>query len=189
VGKFTQWLQLGANVGILAGLILVGTQIIQSNQITGAQLFSANIESVVSGELALVGESPEVAMRRVLFEPEQATRDDYFIADRFYRALLLQLFRAQSFHNVGLYGSQEGLDAKGFARANHRLFACPYGIAYLDQRLNGVARTEYVEAIALMRQLAADSLEVDEMEDRIRRTDAILEQLLKITPVAALAME
>jgi len=44
-------------------------------------------------ELALLGETPELSMSRVLFEPEAATREDYFVADRVYSAILRQLAR------------------------------------------------------------------------------------------------
>jgi hypothetical protein len=71
--KIASWLQIGANFGILAGLILVSAQIVQSNTITGAELFSNNLESTVTRELALVGETPEVSMWRVMFDPEAAT--------------------------------------------------------------------------------------------------------------------
>ncbi len=71
--KVGSWLQIGANFGILAGLMLVSVQIVQSNAITGAELFSDNLESTVARELALVGEEPEVAMWRVMFDPDHAT--------------------------------------------------------------------------------------------------------------------
>ncbi len=68
-------------------------QIRQSNTITGAELYSEQVESVVMRELALLGETPELSMSRVLFEPEAATREDYFVADRVYSAILRQLAR------------------------------------------------------------------------------------------------
>ncbi len=41
-----------ANVGILIGLMLVFAQLQQTNTITGAELFSDNLESVVMRELS-----------------------------------------------------------------------------------------------------------------------------------------
>jgi hypothetical protein len=57
--KPRDWLQISASVALLLGLILVGIQINQSNAIAGAELLNTNIESTISREIALFGESPD----------------------------------------------------------------------------------------------------------------------------------
>jgi hypothetical protein len=50
--KLGYWLQVSANIGILAGLILVGLQMTQSNSLAATQLLSDNIESQITHDLA-----------------------------------------------------------------------------------------------------------------------------------------
>jgi hypothetical protein len=104
-------LQVGANLGIPAGLLLVGVQLLQSNARTGAELFSDNLESTVGRELALLGERPDEAISRVLFQPESAAREDCFVADRIYSVDLRQLNRAIALSYDGFYVTHEAIDA------------------------------------------------------------------------------
>ena len=172
------WLQVGANVGILAGLILVGVQLRQSNAITGAELFSNNLESTVGRELALIGESPEKSMSRVLFEPDAASREDYFVADRIYSVVIRQLNRAIALSAAGFYGTAEGIDARGFANINYDMFACPYGLAWLDQLISRFAPdSEYLEYLTLLRELAARQSAAEVIGDRTERAKVLVEQL------------
>ncbi len=67
--KFGYWLQIGANVGILAGLILVGLQINQNTELTRMSIFSAeqdgylSMGGVQSGETFSSGEPRTVFCR------------------------------------------------------------------------------------------------------------------------------
>ena len=175
--KPRDWLQLSASVALLLGLILVGIQINQSNAIAGAELLNTNIESTISREIALFGESPDESMRRVLFEPEQATTHDYFVADRVYRTILKQLTRAHLFDAAGLYGV--GIATPdGFVRGNFRLFACPYGIATIDQALASLPADSPMRPHAVtMREIAVTYMASKAMPDRIARTESLLEEL------------
>jgi len=69
INKYNKWIQLGANVGILAGLFLVGLQIQQNSELTRAALFSdyqetwAGINNTTQSEffaeaMAVATESP-----------------------------------------------------------------------------------------------------------------------------------
>ncbi|NIP14072.1 MAG: hypothetical protein GWM88_04805 [Pseudomonadales bacterium] len=58
-GKLPDYLQVGGNLGLIAGLILVGVQIIDSNRIASAELFGTSVGSAIGlyGDAELV--SPE----------------------------------------------------------------------------------------------------------------------------------
>ena len=178
MSKLAEWLQIGANLGIFAGLILVGAQMFQSNEIAGAQLFDSTVESTIAVNLALLGETPELSMHRILYEPESATPNDFSIADGVYTSVLRQLVRADLFTRLNLYGNQE-TDTRGFAAANHPIFASPYGLAYLDQAMGHIPpqMEDMQEAMNLMRKFAADRMENGERADRVQRMETILEQL------------
>jgi hypothetical protein len=176
------WLQISASVALLLGLILVGIQINQSNAIAGAELLNTNIESTISREIALFGESPDESMHRVLFEPERATTHDYFVAERVYNTIQKQLTRAHLFASAGLYGV--GIATPdGFVRGNFRLYACPYGIASIDQVLASLPADSPMRPHAVtMRELAANYMAAKPMTDRIARTESLLEELRRQSP-------
>ena len=180
--KFGNWLHVGANVGILAGLMLVFAQLQQTNTITSAELFSDNLESVITRELALLGETPELSMSRVLFEPETATREDYFVIDRVYSAILYQLRRAILLSDAGFYGTSENIDARGFVNLNYRIFASPYGLSWLDQAAEEWMPTPKVsEYLLLMRELASHESAADHMSKRIRRAESLVEKVEEVS--------
>jgi hypothetical protein len=173
-----QWLQVGANIGILAGLVLVFAQLEQSNDITAAELFSDILESTVVRDLALLGETPEVSMTRVLLDPDSATNEDYFVADMVYMATLRQFNRALVLSRAGLYGTDSGINARGFVLINYHLFASAYGLAWLDQRLGLVPGGDpRLGDLQYLRDLAAERLAVDTTADRQARAAEIRKQL------------
>jgi hypothetical protein len=178
--RLDTWLQIGANTGILVGLVLVGAQIYQSNEITAAELFSDNLESTVTRELGLLGDTPEISMARILYEPEKATRNDYFVADRIYLSITRQLARAVVLSAENFYGNNDSIGVTGFVSVNYHLFACPYGLAWLDQTISMTASEIVGENLISMRELASNRLAVNSMEDRIKRTNVIAGRLREL---------
>ena len=59
MGKVSDWLQIGANVGILVGLVFVGGQLRQEHQIASAELTSETLSA--ANEVALVGMGEDLA--------------------------------------------------------------------------------------------------------------------------------
>ena len=56
--KSGRWLTLGANIGVIAGLILVAVQINQNTAITKAQMANLYYIADMALELAMMGENP-----------------------------------------------------------------------------------------------------------------------------------
>jgi hypothetical protein len=172
--KFGYWLQVSANIGILAGLILVGFQIAQSNSLTATQLFSDSIESQITRDLAVLGETPHLSMMRVMYEPEKATREDYVVADSLYMVIIRQLVRTELLAREGLYGGgRSGVSPEGFAGINYFLFGCPYGIAFLDQWIG----PNSASSLQLMRDLAAENLMSVGQDKRIKASQRLMKTL------------
>ena len=184
-------LQIGANIAILLGLVMVAFQINQANDISSAEFLDAGITADNERQLAILGENPNESMYRVLHAPDTATPEDYFIADRVYETLTAQVQRSIMLTEADLYlGSVRGL-----VRDNHELFACPYGIAYLDQLVNRIERNingqnggggngggdrvasineEFVAALRRLRNLASAGYSRGDFNERISATDALI---------------
>lgn len=134
--KTNNKLQIGANIAILLGLVMVALQINQANDISSAEFLDAGITAGIDRQLALLGENPNESMYRVLHTPSEAKPEDYFIADLIYETLTAQAQRTIILDQADLYlGS-----IKGQVRSNYELFACPYGIAYLDQTIENMEK-------------------------------------------------
>ena len=52
MGRLGQWLQVGANIGILVGLVLVSLQIQQSSHLTRAALFATHMDGWLAVDLS-----------------------------------------------------------------------------------------------------------------------------------------
>ena len=71
--KFGYWLQIGANLGILAGLILVGLQMNQNSELLQLQLLRQDADSLIAAEQAYVGENFAEVWQKHIEEPENLT--------------------------------------------------------------------------------------------------------------------
>ena len=76
IRKVGDWLQIGANIGILAGLILVGLQIKQNTDITRAELSHQLWGSVNQFQLAMMGENPAAVIAKAQSNPSELTDEE-----------------------------------------------------------------------------------------------------------------
>jgi hypothetical protein len=70
------WIQIGANVGILIGLILVAFQISQNSEIAKADMLSRNWELSAQSWLALLGEDGASAWSVAINDPDNITDEE-----------------------------------------------------------------------------------------------------------------
>ena len=185
--RLADWIQAAGTLGLVVSLILVAMQLRDANRIASAQMFSASVDTVIAVNLAQLGESPHDAMGRVLYEPVEATREDYYIADRIYDALFRALVRIHVLDGLGLYGSEE-VDPRGFVLTHYQAFACPYGLAWLDLALtiytDNAPDPDAVPVIASlkrMRQLAASNPALTRMSERERRVASLISTVRTLT--------
>ena len=73
VGKLGQWLQVGANVGIIAGLILVALQMQQSIKLTRVHLEKQEAEAYIATEMDIAGENFAQVWQKSIEHPEDLT--------------------------------------------------------------------------------------------------------------------
>lgn len=180
VSKFSNWLQAAGAIGVIASLVLVAVQLRDSNRIASGQMFSESVDSTITVNVAQLGETPNESMVRVLYKPETATVEDYYVADRIYDVLFRILVRIHVFHDLGLYGT-EGVDPRGFISVHYHVFACPYGLAWLDQAKdafpNNAKGSPIYESLNSLRQLAKTNSADSRMMDRQERAQKIIDEL------------
>jgi hypothetical protein len=74
--KVGYWLQIGANIGILAGLILVIFQMNQNSELLRVQLIKQDGDAYIANEMAIAGENYAEVWARVLNDPYEPELSD-----------------------------------------------------------------------------------------------------------------
>ena len=101
VSQLGNWLQVLGNLGIIAGLILVGIQISQNNQLTRIQLIHESQIAAQNMHLVLAGENPGEAWSRAILDPDSLTDEEIMVVDRVLRANLARVLRLESLYALG----------------------------------------------------------------------------------------
>lgn len=113
--KITRWLTLAANVGVIAGLVLVAVQINQNSQITKAQIANDYFLADMTLELAMMGENPAISWHKAVYAPDTLTTEDAVILDRYFNYGLVQIHRLEEMDKMGL--AHEGWEERiGYLR-------------------------------------------------------------------------
>jgi hypothetical protein len=100
--KISRWLTLAANVGVIAGLVLVAIQINQNTQITKAQIANDYFLADMELELAMMGEHPAHSWNKAVYAPNDLTTLDAVILDRYFNYGLVQIHRLQEMDDMGM---------------------------------------------------------------------------------------
>jgi len=100
--KLNRWLTLAANIGVLSGLILVAIQIGQNTEIAKAQLANDYYLADMELELGMMGEDPVTSWVKAVYTPEELTREDAAVLDRYFNFGLVQLNRLRKLQQLGL---------------------------------------------------------------------------------------
>ena len=83
-GKFNNWLQIAANLGILIGLILVGFQMRQNSELLRAELAFMESQRLIDGAQALAGENPSSVFAKHLTNLEDLSLQEQIEIEAFY---------------------------------------------------------------------------------------------------------
>ena len=81
--KANHFLQIGANLGILLGLLLVGVQINESNRIANAQFIADDYTVTMTSYELIIGESLSGAWARASSNSSELTDEDIVVIDAF----------------------------------------------------------------------------------------------------------
>ena len=100
--KLGRWLTLAANFGVIAGLILVAIQINQNTEITKAQIANDYYLADMALELAMMGENPAESFNKAVYAPDEITREDAAVLDRYFNYGMVQIHRLQKMDELGM---------------------------------------------------------------------------------------
>ncbi|MEM8767542.1 MAG: hypothetical protein AAGE43_08875 [Pseudomonadota bacterium] len=98
------WLQIITNIGVVFGLLLLLYELNQSRDLTRAQVVDSLYETVVIRSLSLIGETPEAAIARSIFQPDELTESEAVVLSQFYTSLLVSWLRNKDESGAGFFG-------------------------------------------------------------------------------------
>jgi len=100
--KLGRWLTFAANLGVIAGLILVAVQINQNTAITKAQVANEYYIADMTLELAMMGENPADSFTKAVYAPDEITTADAVVLDRYFNYGMVQIQRLQKMDELGM---------------------------------------------------------------------------------------
>lgn len=103
MGKLGQWLQVSANIGILAGLILVGLQINQNTELMRLSFYSTEEDGFLAMGATLSGETLATAWAKAIEEPESLTTAEMVQLEGYLQNVWTQIGRRDYLYEEGLY--------------------------------------------------------------------------------------
>ncbi len=155
--KLTPWLTIAANVGLLAGMVLVAYEINQNSQL--ARVTMVNEGNVASNQFwaNLMGETPGDAIGMSVECPEAMTFSDWFVMDAFLFTGMNYLYRNFELAQEGIFTKEDWQEVvKGytgwylgnpFGRAwweeEGRNFFADEFVDYVDMQLEGTVRDSH----------------------------------------------
>lgn len=125
--KMVSWLQIGANLGLILGLILVGLQLKQNADLLRIQLLYEESQSFISHERAMIGENGADVWAKSLERPEDLTLSEMRVMEGHLYALAEQWRASHMLHELGVLGDEwknRIIDETGYYLGN------PYGLAW-----------------------------------------------------------
>ena len=78
------WLQVAANIGILAGLVLVGVQINQNSELLRYQILFQERHTSIEAEHSLLGENPALVFEKSLEDPLNLSTAEMRVMEAYY---------------------------------------------------------------------------------------------------------
>ena len=100
--KLNSWLQIGANIGILGGLVLVGFQLQQNSQILRAQMLSAESRAVIDQEMQIIGDEGARAWVSAMSDPAGVSAEHHRVMEAIYWSTLETWRHTEELASLGL---------------------------------------------------------------------------------------
>jgi hypothetical protein len=162
--NLSRWISAAANIGVLAGLVLVAIQINQNSSLARTALIDEG--NVVSNEIwaNLMGENPGQAIARAIECPDRMTYADFMAMDAFLFSNMNMLYRDYQLTQEGLFTSADWKTSVDTYA--HWYLGNAFGRAWWDQEARHFFSREFGEYVD--KRLKEDGMDSHTHWERIR---------------------
>ncbi len=136
------WLQIGANIGLLAGIALVAVQINQNTKLVRIQLLNEESRTLIEGEHSMLGENPAVVIEKSVVDPQNLSVGEMRVMEAVHWRVFQQI--QHLYDERELYGEKwKRLVEQEAAWA----LGTPFGRAWWEENRNEDEVSEYVDEV------------------------------------------
>ena len=133
----SDWFQIFASVGVLAGLLLVGYELNRNEGINMGGLAFQQQENMQNHHLAIAGENPIGSLKRSCLNPDELTDEDYFVLDALYSFRTADIRKLQILRLRGDYDISSSIDGVARYHASEIASTLP-GRAWLEVNMSEI---------------------------------------------------
>ena len=102
VDRATGWIALGANLGVVGGLVLLAMELRQNTQVVRAEAITSRLAGHISAETAFMGEDTAAAMARALATPDEVTDVDILRLWAYLNVAVMSVEQTHTMYELGL---------------------------------------------------------------------------------------
>ena len=165
--RFGGWLALAANLGVVAGLILLALELRQNTQVVKAQSVTNLFMGMAAGETAFMGEDTAAAYVKALDSPETLTDEEISIVWAYLNVRMWSVQQAYSMHTLGLASDETWQTAKSWAFVSINF---PFGQVWWDE-------VKFIYPSDMVEEIDRDSANADPHLEEGRIVERIVERL------------
>ena len=141
--QLNKWLTLAANIGILASIVFLGTQIQQNSQMMEVQALTMNTAAHVQLDLAGIGDNPAAAFHKYFSGSSDLSDEELMIVGTWLSANSWQFRNSYHLYELGIV-SEEAWQSELNLISGY--YGTPIGRAFWNAG-KPFYRAEYVEAV------------------------------------------
>ena len=132
--KVANWVQVGANIGILASLLILGSQVYQGFELGRLGLHSEEEDAYLSVWTTSTGEKVAAALAHAIDDPKSLNSDEMIELNAYYEGIISILHRREYLHDIGVFN--DPIDTwVGMVRRN---FGNKFAVAWWEERRKGM---------------------------------------------------
>ncbi len=106
--QVNRWLVVGANVGVLLGLIFVAVELNQNSEQLRLQLIFETTQKIFENNQDLLGDNPAPTISKSITNPEALTFEEYLVASSYVLNLMNEMEdRYFVYHQAGLISDED----------------------------------------------------------------------------------
>jgi hypothetical protein len=113
--RFGGWLALAANLGVVAGLIMLAIELRQNTQVIQAQAVANLMTGLASAETAFMGEDTAAAYVKVFNSPKKATGEEIAKVWAYLNVTIMTVQQTHSMYTLGIASEEAWGTALGWA--------------------------------------------------------------------------